>query len=454
MPGSRGQNAVLYAARRGLYRSFRRLYRWSIYLQKRFTPSGGFFVSLTLAAAIFGLDTERSFTYQAFTFAAALWLIAVAGLAARRPALVVERELPPCATAGTPFSYRLRVRNRGPRHAQDLEIHDEPEASLPSFEEFSAARDPEDERRNFFDRAVGYPRWLKLLAERRPAATTSHPLPALPPGGEADLRIEVTPRRRGVLRFTAAEVSRPEPLGLLRRIRREPAPGTLPILPRRYPVSLPRWGGASRRCDHGQQLALGVGESEEFLSLRDYRPGDPLRRVHWRMSARTGRLAVREFQDEHFVRYGLILDTFAAAPAGAEFEEAVSLAASYATLLPARDVLMELLFVGPEAYLFTAGRGVGQARGLLEILAGVAPCPDRPFRVLADHVLRRLDLMSGCVAVFQSLDAERSELASRILEAGVPLEAFVLLPPEAERPAPSGPFRWLRAGHIAEDLAS
>ena len=44
--------------------------------------------------------------------------------------------------------------------------------------------------------------------------------------------------------------------------------------------------------------------------MRDYRPGDPLRRIHWKSWAKTGRPVVKEYQDEFFVRHGLILDTF------------------------------------------------------------------------------------------------------------------------------------------------
>ena len=58
-------------------------------------------------------------------------------------------------------------------------------------------------------------------------------------------------------------------------------------------------------------MASSVGESEEFVSLRDYRRGDPMRHIHWKSWAKTGKPIVKEFQDEFFVRHALILDTFA-----------------------------------------------------------------------------------------------------------------------------------------------
>ena len=89
-----------------------------------------------------------------------------------------------------------------------------------------------------------------------------------------------------------------------------------------------------------------MGDSEEFVALRDYRPGDPLKRIHWRTWARIGRPVVREYQDEFFVRHALVFDTFLSAPTPA-FEEAVSVAASFACTVGTQESLLDLLFVGP-----------------------------------------------------------------------------------------------------------
>lgn len=50
------------------------------------------------------------------------------------------------------------------------------------------------------------------------------------------------------------------------------------------------------------------GEGMEFHGVREYRPGDPLRRVHWRTSARTGRLAVVEYERAYQQNLILALD--------------------------------------------------------------------------------------------------------------------------------------------------
>src|SRR2546430_6820801 len=114
-----------------------------------------------------------------------------------------------------------------------------------------------------------------------------------------------------------------------------------------------------------------------------------LRRVHWRSAARVGRPVVKEYQDEFFVRHALVLDTFAERAESDVFEEAVSVAASLACSIQTQDSLLDLLFVGPETYCFTAGRGLGHTDRMLEVLAGVRPCRDRPFHALHRAVLER-----------------------------------------------------------------
>lgn len=78
-----------------------------------------------------------------------------------------------------------------------------------------------------------------------------------------------------------------------------------------------------------QLLALGPhrlrvrGGSGELLELRDYRPGDPLKQMAWKLSARRDRLIVRELEREVPVRTWLVLDGGSFARFGAPGERAL-----------------------------------------------------------------------------------------------------------------------------------
>ena len=207
--------------------------------------------------------------------------------------------------------------------------------------------------------------------------------------------------------------------------------------------------------------------------MRDYRPGDPIRRIHWRTWARTGKPVVKEYQDEYFVRHALALDTFLPA-GGPRLEEAVSVAASFACSVLTQDSLLDLLFVGAEAYCFTAGRGLGGPDRMLEVLACVEPCRDKPFEALAHSVLRRRASLSGCICVLVDIDEPRREFLRRMAAVGLECRSFLVTDrdPPADRastsfqrkPSPMAhPEPWdaasvpglrvLRVGKVAQDLA-
>ena len=217
--------------------------------------------------------------------------------------------------------------------------------------------------------------------------------------------------------------------------------------------------GAVKYQQGGVSMASSVGESEEFVSLREYRAGDPMRRLHWKSFAKLGKPIVKEFQDEFFVRHALALDTFGAPAAGELFEAAVSVAASLAFTIQHQDSLLDLMFVGVEAYCFTSGRGVGRVEKMLEILASVQLCHDREFQALEQLTIEHARDISGCVCVFLAWDEARQRLTRSLLARGTPLRVFVIS--DDGRPLDPGPmaaqpehFHVVPSNKIQETLAA
>jgi hypothetical protein len=162
-----------------------------------------------------------------------------------------------------------------------------------------------------------------------------------------------------------------------------------------------------------------VGDAEEFRSLRDYRPGDPLRSIHWRSFARTGKPVVREFQEEFFSRHALVLDTAAPYPFAPAFEAAVSMAAWLVARPRDADSLLDLMFVGDRVHRLTAGRGLSGADALLRVLATVAPTPPENIAPLLATLERNAARVSSVIAIFLAWDAPRQDAVRHLLARGV-----------------------------------
>lgn len=116
-------------------------------------------------------------------------------------------------------------------------------------------------------------------------------VPALAPGRSAVLRAEVAALHRGVVEAWRASATSSAPLGLLRSRAVVAGDGRLVVHPRPAPP-LPRPAVAG--ADGQGAVRPVTGGGTEPHAVRDWRAGDPAQRVHWRTTARTGRLAVVE----------------------------------------------------------------------------------------------------------------------------------------------------------------
>lgn len=420
-----------------LFRAVAAAIRWA---NRRFTAAGMLVLSGAVITGAVGVDTTQSVAYQAFGLLLALVTASALCLPFLRVRVSAERELPRVATAGEPFTYRLRVANRGGRALDGLTVFEDLADPRPSYEAFRAAA-----------RFPTYRAWKRMVTAHRTAHVAEQPLPLLPPHGEAEVVVQARALRRGTAHSDGLTVACADPLGLMKALAPMPRRSNFIVLPRRYtlpPLDLP---GSRRYQPGGVTLASSVGDSEEFVGLRDYRPGDPLQRIHWKSFARAARPIVKEYQDEYFERHALVLDTFPAARDETVFEEAVSIAASFAYTIDTRECLLDLMFIGAEAYTYTAGRGQMQAGNLLEILAGVQPCRDKRIEVLGNAVLSRRQSLTGCICVLLGWDEERARFMRQLQSHGVATRA-IAVSRERVADAPA----WLRVvepGKVQEGLA-
>jgi len=421
--------------KRFIYRALRIFSALDHWLRERLTPAGWLALGAAAAAAAAGLDTNQTVTYRAFTFLAALLSISyLASLLVRiffHTRLEASRDLPRYATAGERCSYRVVVANRGGRRLAAATVQEHFRDPRPSYEVWKRTREPGEERRNWWDRTVGYFRWRWQIERRLPRDARRGELPALGPGERQELNLSFTPRRRGRIELAGLTVGRPDALGLVRGLARLPLPARLTALPRRYRLPEFTLPGRRKFQPGGMSLAASVGDSEEFLALRDYRPGDPLQRVHWKSFARTGKPVVKEYQDEFFERHALVLDTGSLAGEDAAFEDGVALAASFVYTIDTHDCLLDLLFVGPGAGhagigAYTAGRGQVQSQHMLEVLAAVAPSEPAAFSGLARAVLARRDSLSSVILILLGWDEERGKLASALQASGAEVRGLLV----------------------------
>lgn len=411
---------------RFFYKVYTAAYPTALRRKSKFTM-GSLVISLFIVlAVIFGLNIYAGVVYQLLALLCSLLLVSFGASFFFPVKLEVQRYLPPFATCGEKCIYKVRVNNLSSRGQADLSYQEVPVIKYPGFEEFVVSREPYEAQRNWWDRMVRAYRFNWLMGQVNKITPKEQPLPMISGNSYITTYVELMPLRRGYVELAGVAVKRRDPFGLCKAQLHLPMQERLLILPKRYELPEITLPGSRKHHTGGVTLASSVGNADEFHSLREYRPGDPMRRLHWKSVAKTGELIIRENEDEYFTRHGLVLDTFAVEPTINRFEVVVSIAASLACTVRTQESLLDLMFVEEKAYLFSTGRGIGQTGKMLEILACVSPCNDKSCSALLPLVARHAQRLSGCVCILQTWDDERQELIQSLKAHKIPMKIVVV----------------------------
>lgn len=422
------------------------------FLRRRLRPAG---IALLVVGVVLGIlaggDASEA-VFRLFCFGFTMGSLALAYLPLRRVRLEVERELPPHATVGQPVTVHYKLTNRGKGRVHNAWLVETAPDSRPDPEQFAWAREPGGERRNAFDRLFSYYTWIWLCESLR----VFEPVPTaesldLEAGETKRQSASLIPLRRGLVWLHDLRVQLPDPLGLYQRCSKVPAlPATLIVLPERHRLPDFELPGAARFQPGGDATSRQTGSSGEFVGLRDYQPGDPMRLIHWASWARTGKPIVKELEDTFFPRHGLVLDTF---PEGSDldvFEAAVSVAASFVSAIDTRESLIELMFIAGEERVITAGRGTARAESLLEALAVVQASGQPCLSPLRSLVLRHAEDLAGCLVIFSGWSAEREMFLKQLRAGGIEVGAVVVC---REKPAVmAAGVHFVRVDQLGGDL--
>jgi uncharacterized protein (DUF58 family) len=133
-----------------------------------------------------------------------------------------------------------------------------------------------------------------------------------------------------------------------------------------------------------------TGIGYEFFCIRDYIKGDPLKRINWKVYARSRELMVNEYEKENLNDAFILLDarevTKAGSPLANPLEVGVKLAASVASfLLKGRNEVGLITYGGKEnAYVVQPAAGKSQLDNILSVLVGVKAEGEEGFKVALD----------------------------------------------------------------------
>lgn len=261
-----------------------------------------------------------------------------------------------------------------------------------------------------------------------------HLIPLLAPGWEVQLHYSrPVEHHRGLYLIGPVKIRTADPLGVFFTERELDCMTKLTVYPKADP--LPGY------CIPGPQAPAGasldrvtrIGQGEEVLGVREYIAGDPPTRVHWRTSARRGKLHVVQLNCPIQVEVAVMVDLTRRSRLGLGMESTTEMAirAAVSILSKTHEARhrFSLGYVQQEAVFFPAGSGMGHLHLLLDKLAMLNPIGEGDFWEECGR--RALMLPAGARAVFivSTINTPlkpAQELIKKLCGSGIEVD-FVLL---------------------------
>lgn len=265
-------------------------------------------------------------------------------------------------------------------------------------------------------------------------------LPPMSYGEQRRLRYSVRSRHRGAYLLGPVTLRQRDPFGLTHVAMNLSSTTEVLVLPRLFELGSRRLRGQGRGTE-GELPQMVALHGEDDVTIRQYRDGDELRRVHWPATAHRGELMVRQEDRPTRRRAVLLLDSRAAAHPGTgyhpSFEWAVSALASVARHLAADGFAVHLL-----TDVTVRDGSAGRPLDLDEVLSVLTRARLEPTVSLELVSSAAHTFTSGGVLVIAAVvahDEEALKALAGIREPGSAAYAFVLDRGEFASPDDRGP---------------
>lgn len=234
--------------------------------------------------------------------------------------------------------------------------------------------------------------WLELEDETDMPGEASRTVVTIPAKSVRNWKMSMRCGRRGVYTTGPVKVTTGDPFGLFRFSRRFGDKQPLIVLPQAE--NLPYfWSPAAQLPGEGFIRRPTHYVTPNASGVREYHPGDSYNRIHWKSTARLGRLMVKTFEMDPTSNIWVVLDMHGDVQRGAGDESTeeygVRIATSIAYKYLQANRMLGLMAHGGEAVQMEPARGGHQYSRILEALAIARATGDKPIAELLQEESRQ-----------------------------------------------------------------
>ncbi len=255
-------------------------------------------------------------------------------------------------------------------------------------------------------------------------------IPFMMPHSTVKTSFEVQALKRGYYKLGPLGVRGSDPIGLFERVAEAPEYVEVTVLPQVFETPTLRFPGGDFSAQQSSASPAFAPVDTDFYGVRQYQPGDSLRFVHWRATAKTGKLSVLQFDKPMSDDIALVVDLSRGRDYGegreSTLEYAIRLAASLGKGALEHNAQVQVACLEEGIPCLRTFRGAGQVLEMLMLFARLENSTSLSFKDFSRQIAGQLAPGIGVVLFAVEPERDSLEAARTFNSLGHPLVSLVL----------------------------
>jgi uncharacterized protein (DUF58 family) len=248
-------------------------------------------------------------------------------------------------------------------------------------------------------------------------------VPSLERGEVVELDYIMRIKARGVYNLRHVKAQSGFPLGIWKRIIKFGSWSKITMYPEFYEVPQFAVSYMGMRSEFANTSSSRPGMGGNFLQIREYQYGDSLKNIHWRATARTGSLMVKELEKFTLSNLSIVLDSSSNMILGlleeSNFEYAVKAAATIANKALSTRYHVKLIYYDQSKKRIDFKKAYGRMTPILNVLSKIEPTANINLTDLTDTAIAEIEKESVAVFILLSLNSDITKKVMQLAQQGI-----------------------------------
>ena len=395
------------------YKSYANFSKRGRKIRLNITPFGLIVISVCVISGFAGINLSASFLYRIFALSLSLIIIALFSRNKNFSNLKVKLFFSKQFPVGENSKYLLKIFNEGNNDLNDISIALVVGNTIPTLDQFVTVKEPNEDKRNIWDRKIYYYRWMWHVIRLFKAEFNTVNIKVIRSGAVAVEEPQFNPVKRGKVFIKGAYLIKKDIFGLFNTSKFYELNENITILPRKYEIDKKVINIIEADIDRTKNSLYNIlhkHKTGDFVGLRQYVPGDPVRNIHWKSWAKTNKPTVIEKGYGKVNEFNIVLFNLIGVEnegSSLKFEDTLSFTYSLLEYFSKNWFTVNFYyFVNKELKLLTVTNDKGNYPKLYEIICQMDYYVDPDIKNTANQLRKKLKKHSNSFFILPSEDNE------------------------------------------------